>query len=87
MTVSHDRCCFVLQVANPVHLWKLWDPEVRLQRRCLARNNSIMAEKVQALRKTPPAAHTIAGECLIMWRPAKFCWYDNPSEVASTLPE
>jgi hypothetical protein len=52
----------VLQLDNPLHLWQLWDPEVRLQRRCLARNNALMGEKVQALRKNPPAPHTIVGE-------------------------
>lgn len=51
----------LLQLDNPLHLWQLWDPEVRLQRRCLARNNALMGQKVQALRTNPPAPHTIAG--------------------------
>jgi hypothetical protein len=54
-------CWHLLQLDNPLHLYRLWDPEVRLQRRCLARNIAIMGEKVQALRKNPPAPHTIAG--------------------------
>ena len=51
----------MLQLDNPLHLWKLWDLEVRLQRRALSRNNALMGEKVRALRQKPPAAHTIAG--------------------------
>lgn len=55
-------CLPLLQTNNPLHLWRVWEPEVRLQRRCLARNNILMGEKVRALRKNPPAPHTIAGE-------------------------
>jgi hypothetical protein len=54
-------CDLLLQFNNPFHLWMLWDPEVREQRRCLARHNQMMGEKVRQLRKTPPAPHTIAG--------------------------
>lgn len=52
---------YLLQLDNPLHLYRLWDPEVRFQRKCLARTEELMAGKVQALRKNPPAPHTIAG--------------------------
>lgn len=51
----------VMQFVNPYHLWMLWDPEVRFQRRCLARHNEIISEAVTRLRRNPPASHTIAG--------------------------
>jgi hypothetical protein len=59
-------CGLLLQFNNPFHLWLLWDPEVREQRRCLARHNQMMGEKVRQLRKTPPAPHTIAGTSSFM---------------------
>lgn len=55
------RVCLHAQFNNPFHLWMLWDPEVRHQRRCLAKHDALMGQKVQALRKNPPAPHTIAG--------------------------
>lgn len=60
--IPMSACVCLLQMNNPLHLWKLWDPEVRYQRRCFAGNDAIMAQKIQRLRKNPPAAHTIAGE-------------------------
>jgi hypothetical protein len=53
----------LLQFNNPFHLWRLWDPEVRLQRRCLARHDALVGQKVRQLRKRPPAPHTIGGRC------------------------
>lgn len=50
-----------LQIVNPLHMWQLWDPEVRHQRKCLAKHNLLMGEKVKRLRENPPAPHTIAG--------------------------
>jgi hypothetical protein len=60
--IPMSACVCLLQMNNPLHLWKLWDPEVRHQRRCFAGNDAIMVQKIQRLRKVPPAAHTIAGE-------------------------
>lgn len=52
----------VLQFNNPYHLWMLWDPDVRHQRRCMSAHNRLMTDKVKRLRQQPPAEHTIAGE-------------------------
>lgn len=51
-----------MQFVNPFHLWQLWDPEIRTQRRCLARHNELMGQKVTRLRTHPPEPHTIAGK-------------------------
>jgi hypothetical protein len=60
--LSTLHCCW-LQLGNPLYLWQLWDHEVRQQRRCLARHNQMVTDKVQQLRRHPPAPHTIAGKC------------------------
>lgn len=49
---------------NPLHLWQLWDPEIRQQRRCIAQHDALMTQKVHRLRKDPPAPHTIAAHIL-----------------------
>jgi cell division inhibitor SulA len=51
----------LLQMNSPIYKWQLWDPEVRYTRRCMARHNELIREKVERLRAAPPAAHTIAG--------------------------
>jgi hypothetical protein len=64
LAVSVVLCMLLLpQFNNPLHLWQLWDPEIRQQRRCIAQHDALMSQKVHRLRKDPPAPHTIAGVC------------------------
>lgn len=56
-------------LTNPFHLWQLWRPEVRLQRRCLTRSNDRMAARARRIRENPPAPHTIAGHLLTAINP------------------
>jgi hypothetical protein len=59
----HMCACVMLQMSDPIYMYRLWDPEVRYARRCLSRHNNMMMNKVKHLREQPPAPHTIAGQC------------------------
>lgn len=58
---SCPACLPALQLSNPLHMLQLWDPEVRLQCRCSARQSAVTAERVKRMRQHPPEPHTIAG--------------------------
>ncbi|WIA20759.1 hypothetical protein OEZ85_005126 [Tetradesmus obliquus] len=51
-------------INNPLHLWQVWRPDVRLQKRCLAKHNAIMDGKMDRLMAHPPPDYTIAAHLL-----------------------